>query len=84
VLNIDDVTSLATVAMRLAAKAVVAFEARRNCPAGGSLAKEAQGVADAQAMCSGCEKATAAVWPGVSMSCGEGMSRACIYEQRSK
>jgi hypothetical protein len=74
VLNIDDVTSLATVLMRLAAKVVVAFEARRSWPAGGSLAKVAQGVAPAQAMCSGCDDAMAAVWPGVSMSCWRGIN----------
>jgi len=54
--------------MSVAVKFEVAGEASRSWPAGGSLAKEAQGVEKAQAMCSGCEVERMAVWPGVSIS----------------
>ena len=68
VLNIVDGKVLAMEDMSVAVKFEVAGEASRSWPAGGSLAKEAQGVEKAQAMCSGCEVERMAVWPGVSIS----------------
>lgn len=47
----------------------VASDARRSWPAGGSLAKEAHGVASAQATCSGNAFEMTEVCPGVSISC---------------
>jgi len=54
--------------IKLAVKLAVAADASLSCPAGGSLAKDSQGVACAQAMCSGCEVEMTAVCPGVSIS----------------
>jgi hypothetical protein len=70
VLNIADGRSLATEEMRAAVKFEVAGEARRSWPAGGSLAKEDQGLEKAQAICSGWEVEMMAEWPGVSISWG--------------
>jgi hypothetical protein len=44
VLNTLDETILATDEIRLAVKLVMALEAMQSCPAGGSLAKAAEGV----------------------------------------
>jgi hypothetical protein len=44
VLNTLDETILATDEIRLAVKLVMAWEAMQSCPAGGSLAKVAEGV----------------------------------------
>lgn len=47
---------------------VVLAEARRNCPAGGSLAYDAHGVFSGQAICSGYVLEMTEVCPGVSIS----------------
>jgi hypothetical protein len=51
-----------------AVKLTVASDARRSCPAGGSFAKEAHGVASGHAMCSGKALEMTEVCPGVSIS----------------
>ncbi len=67
-LNNVDGSVLAMAVMRLVVKLVVAAEARRSWPAGGSLAKFSHGIACAQATCSGCDVDIMAVCPGVSIS----------------
>lgn len=68
-LNRVEGSVFAMAVMRFAVKLVVAGEARRSWPAGGSFAKFSQGEEAAQAMCSGCEVEMAEVCPGVSISC---------------
>ena len=60
---------------REAVKLVVAGEARRSWPAGGSLAKWDQGAPWKQAMCSGWDTPMMEVWPGVSISARTSMPR---------
>ena len=67
-LNNPDGKVLAMADTKPAVKSAVAADAMRNCPAGGSLAKDSQGVEPAQAMCSGCDADMIEVWPGVSIS----------------
>lgn len=53
---------------RSVVKFVVAAEAMRSWPDGGSAAKVCHGEATKQAICSGCETPIADEWPGVSIS----------------
>ena len=67
-LNSVEGNSSATALSMPTVKSTVAGEARRSCPAGGSFAYTAQGVASAHATYSGCDLEMIDVCPGVSIS----------------
>jgi hypothetical protein len=76
VLNNVDGKVLAMADRKPAVKSAVAADAIRNCPGGGSLANDSQGVDSTHAIWSGCDAEMIEVWPGVSISYG----RNIIYE----